>query len=405
MNFLFVHNNFPAQFRFVAEHLAGDARNRVVAIGAAGSRELPGVQLARYFFDDLGRASVHPFARRFDREARRAEQVLYVLNSLDNIAFIPDVVVGHSGWGETLPLRAKYPNAHFVAYCEYFYRGRGGDVHFDPEFPALGVDGLTHLRAKNASQLIALADCDAGLSPTPWQRSTYPQEFQGKIAIAHEGVDTIAVRPNPSATFRLPTGSMLNAGAEVLTYMARNLEPMRGIHVFLRALPEVMRRRPNAHVVVVGGHDVSYGSSSPDGRSWKDVFFSEIESYIDPRRVHFLGVVSYADYLTLLQVSRVHVYLTYPFTLSWSLIEAMSTGCLIIASDTAPLHDAITHGQNGLLVPFFDIDRLAGAISECLSRPEAGLSLRQAARATAVNRFDRRQALSAQLRVMLPARK
>ncbi|SFU46497.1 Glycosyltransferase involved in cell wall bisynthesis [Methylobacterium sp. 174MFSha1.1] len=402
MQFLFVHNNFPAQFRFVAEHLARDPRHRVAAVGAAGARDLPGVRLERYPFNDVGHASVHPFARRFDREARRAEQVLYALNALDSAGFVPDVVVGHSGWGETLPLRAKYQKARFVAYCEFYYRDTGGDVHFDPEFPSLGVDGLTHLRAKNASQLVALADCDAGMSPTAWQRSTYPVEFQGKIAVAHEGVDTAAVRPDPSAAFRLPNGAVLRAGSEVLTYVARNLEPMRGFHVFMRALPEVLRRRPEAQVVIAGGHDVSYGATSPDGRSWKDVYLSEVAHRLDARRVHFLGSLPYADYLSLLQVSRAHVYLTYPFVLSWSLIEAMSAGCLIIGSDTAPLRDAITHGRDGLLVPFFDVDRLAGTISEALARPGAGLDLRQGARATALNRFDRRRALAAQLQVMMP---
>ncbi len=402
MQFLFVHNNFPAQFRFVAEYLARDPRHRVAAVGAPSARDIPGVWLERYAFNDVGHALVHPFARRFDREARRAEQVLYALNALDRAGFIPDVVVGHSGWGETLPLRAKYQRARFIAYCEFYYRDSGGDVHFDPEFPPLGVDGLTHLRAKNASQLVALADCDAGMSPTPWQRSTYPAEFHGKISVAHEGVDTAAVRPDPSAVLRLPNGAVLRAGSEVLTYVARNLEPMRGFHVFMRALPEVLRRRPEAQIVIAGGHDVSYGATSPDGRSWKDVYLSEVAHRLDARRVHFLGSLPYADYLSLLQVSRAHVYLTYPFVLSWSLIEAMSAGCLIIGSDTAPLRDAISHGQNGILVPFFDVDRLAATISEALARPGAGLGLRQGARATAVNRFDRRGALAAQLQVMLP---
>lgn len=405
MKFLFVHNNFPAQFRFVAEHLAQAPEHAVAAIGTMTARAMPGVRLERYHFEDLGRALVHPFARRFDREARRAEQVLYALNSLDAVGFVPDVVVAHSGWGETLPLRAKYQNAHFVAYCEFYYRDTGGDVHFDPEFPPLGVDGLTHLRAKNASQLLALADCDVGLSPTPWQRSTYPREFQAKIAVAHEGVDTAHVRPDRSAVFRLPNGLALPAGAEVLTYVARNLEPMRGIHVFLRALPAILQRRPAAHVVIAGGDGVSYGASAENGRTWKDVFLSEVGGRLDPRRVHFVGPLPFGEYLTLLQVSRVHVYLTYPFVLSWSLVEAMSAGCLIVGSDTPPLHDAISHGHNGLLVPFFDVTRLAETVSECLARPERGLGLRQAARATAIHRFDRRQALAAQLGIIVPPRR
>lgn len=404
MNFLFVHNNFPAQFRFVAEQLARHPEHRVAAIGAETAQGLPGVRLERYRFNDVGHAFVHPFARRFDREARRAEQVLYALIALESSGFVPDVIVAHSGWGETLPLRAKYPRARLIAYCEYFYRDQGGDVHFDPEFPPLGVDGLTHLRAKNASQLLALVDCDLGLSPTAWQRSTYPIEFHAKIAVAHEGVDTDLVRPDPTATLQLPNGLMLRAGAEILTFVARNLEPMRGYHVFMRALPDILRARPSAEVVIVGGDGLSYGASSPDGRSWKDVFLSEVGSRLDPRRVHFVGALPYSQYLRLLQVSRAHVYLTYPFVLSWSLIEALSAGCLVIASDTAPLREVITHGRNGLLVPFFDVRRLAYVAAEALAQPAYFLGLREAARATAQARFERRRAVAEQLTVILPLR-
>ncbi|MFH6781396.1 MULTISPECIES: glycosyltransferase [Methylobacterium] len=402
MDFLFVHNNFPAQFRFVAEHLARDPRNRVAAVGAASARDLPGVRLERYQFEDIGRAEVHPFARRFDREARRAEQVLYALNALDRAGFVPDVIVAHSGWGETLPLRAKYPKARFVVYCEYYYRDAGGDVNFDPEFPLLGVDGLTHLRAKNSSQLLALVDSDVGISPTPWQRSTYPREFQSKIVIAHEGVDTQSVQPDARARFRLPNGRMLAAGDEVLTFVARNLEPMRGIHVFLRALPAIMAARPQAQVVIAGNDGVSYGATSPDRRSWKEVFLSEVRHRLDLARVHFVGPLPYTDYLRLLQVSRVHVYLTYPFVLSWSLVEAMSAGCLIVGSDTEPLRDAIEHGRNGLLVPFFDAGLLGRTVVGALSYPEQYLWLRQAARSTAIQRFERRHALAAQLAAIIP---
>lgn len=402
MRFLFVHNNFPAQFRFIAEHLARDPQNRVAAVGATSARDLPGVHLERYQFEDIGRAEVHPFARRFDREARRAEQVLYALTALENTGFRPDVVVAHSGWGETLPLRAKYPRAHLVTYCEYFYRDTGGDVHFDPEFPLLGVDGLAHLRAKNASQLLALVDSDVGLSPTPWQRSTYPREFHQKIAVAHEGVDMEAVQPNPRASFPLPNGVVLPAGAEVLTFVARNLEPMRGFHIFMRALPAIMAARPHAQVVIAGGDGVSYGATSPDRRSWKEVFLSEVQHQIDHSRVHFVGPLPYRDYLRLLQVSRVHVYLTYPFVLSWSLVEALSAGCLVVGSDTAPLRDAIEHGRNGLLVPFFDVALLARTVTAALGHPEQYQWLRQAARASVAHRFERRQAIAAQLAAILP---
>lgn len=401
MNILFVHTNFPAQFRYIAQTLAADPSHRVAAIGTQTARPLPNVRLQQYFFEDVGLAAVHPFARRFDREVRRAEQVLYALIALENSGFRPDVIVAHSGWGETLPLQAKFPQARLVVYCEFYYRDVGQDVHFDPEFPRLGVDGLTNLRAKNASQLLALAECDCGLSPTAWQRSTYPTEFQDKIAVIHEGVDTDLVRPDQEARFALADGRVLTRHSEVITFVSRNLEPMRGYHIFMRSLPEILRACPRAQVVIVGGDDVSYGDRPPDGRSWKDVFRAEVADAVDWRRVHFVGRLAYDAYLKLLQISAVHVYLTYPFVLSWSLIEAMSAGCLVIASDTAPLHDVMRHGENGVLVPFFDVCRLSETVVDALHRPDAYLTLRGAARRTAVAEFDRRHVTEQALQLVL----
>lgn len=401
MNVLFVHTNFPAQFRHVAQLLASDPRHRVAAIGTQTARPLPNVQLQQYYFEDVGLAAVHPFARRFDREARRAEQVLYALIALENTGFRPDVIVAHSGWGETLPLKTKFPQARLIVYCEFFYRDLGQDVHFDPEFPRLGVDGLTSLRAKNASQLLALADCDRGLSPTPWQRSTYPAEFQDKIAVIHEGVDTEQVRPNPQAHFSLGDGRVLTRDSEVITFVSRNLEPMRGYHIFMRALPDILRACPRAQVVIVGGDDVSYGDRPPDGRSWKDVFRAEVATLVDWRRVHFVGRLAYGAYLQLLQISAAHVYLTYPFVLSWSLVEALSAGCLVVASETAPLRDVVRHGENGVLVPFFDVRRLSEGVIDALHRPDAYRAMRDAARRHAVAEFDRHRVTEQALELLL----
>ncbi|GEP01787.1 glycosyltransferase [Methylobacterium haplocladii] len=404
MNILFVHTNFPGQFGALAQVLAGDGSHRVAAIGSQTARPVPGVRLQRYHFDDVGHAGVHTFARRFDREARRAEQVLYALIALEADGFRPDVIIAHSGWGETLPLKAKCPQARLIVYCEFYYRETGQDVHFDPEFPRLGVDGLTSLRAKNANQLLALIDCDMGLSPTAWQRSTYPPEFQHKIAVIHEGVDAERVRPDHQARFALSNGRVLTRDSQVISFVSRNLEPMRGYHIFMRALPEILQACPGAEVVVVGGDDVSYGDRSPDGRSWKDVFRSEVARSIDPSRVHFVGKLAYQAYLELLQISAAHVYLTYPFVLSWSLVEAMSAGCLVIASDTAPLREVVRHGENGLLVPFFDRRQLSRAVIDALQRPEVYRQLREAARRTAVSAFDRRAVTERLLALVLGQR-
>jgi glycosyltransferase involved in cell wall biosynthesis len=387
MKYLFVHNNFPAQFRHLALHLGADPKNEVRAIGAEGSRPLPGVTLHRYTLPAGSLAATHPFARRFDGEARRAEQALYVATMLRASGFTPDIVVAHSGWGEAMPLRAVFPDARLVVYCEYFYRPRESDVNFDPEFPELGLDGLVGLHARNAASLLALADCDIALSPTLWQRSTFPAEFRPKIRTVHEGVDTRLVAPDPAAMLRLDDGTTLRAGEETVTFVARNLEPLRGYHVFCRALPEILKRRPEARVLVVGGFDVSYGQRPPSGDSWHRIFLNEVAGEIDLSRVHFLGHLPFARYLDVLKVSRAHVYLTYPFVLSWSCLEAMATGCAMIASDTPPVREVID-GRNGLLVPFHDPKALAGAVTKVLAEPERYEAMRAAARRTVVERYD-----------------
>jgi glycosyltransferase involved in cell wall biosynthesis len=392
MNILFVHNNFPGQFRHVAEALARDPEVTVVAVGSPSSRPVPGVRLRKYTMNRVDVAATHPFARRFDVECHRAEQVLYVLTSLVSSGFVPDVIVAHPGWGETLPLRTIFPRARIVLYCEFFYGTEGRDVGFDPEFPQIGADGDVALHLKNATTLLALAECDVGLSPTLWQRSTFPEIYQPKIKIIHEGVDTEAVKPEGDAAFRLRTGRTLRREDEVVTFVARNLEPLRGYHIFMRALPQILKKRPHAEILVIGEDRTYYGASPPAGTTWKSIFLDEVNDRIDTNRVHFTGRLAYRDYLKALQISSAHVYLTYPFVLSWSFIEAMSCGCMLIGSDTTPVREVV-NGENGVLVPFFDHEQLANKVVEALAQPRRFQSMRAAARRTAVEQFDQRISL------------
>jgi glycosyltransferase involved in cell wall biosynthesis len=387
MNVLFVHNNFPGQYQHIARALARDPQVRMVAIGSSASQEMNGVKLLRYSLRDVDVSATHPFARRFDMECHRAEQVLYALSSLASSGFVPDLIMAHPGWGETLPLRTIFPDARILLYCEFFYGMHGRDVGFDPEFPETGADGHVALHLKNASTLLALADCDFGISPTEWQRSTFPQEYQHKIKMIHEGIDVDIAKPAPDAVFRLYSGRELRRSDEVVTFVARNLEPVRGYHTFMRALPRIMAERPRAQVLVIGGDGVSYGALPPPGTTWKSVFFDEVTDQIDQERIHFSGRLPYADYIRALQVSSAHVYLTYPFVLSWSLLEALSAGCLVIASDTAPVREVVDT-ENGLLVPFFDIEQLAERVIEALTYPRRFRSIRAQARRTILDRYD-----------------
>lgn len=387
MNFLFVHNNFPGQYQHVVRALARDPKARIVAIGSSTSQEMSGVRLLKYSLSNVDVSASHPFARRFDMECHRAEQVLYALSSLASSGFAPDIIMAHPGWGETLPLRTIFPAARILLYCEFFYGMQGRDVGFDPEFPETGADGHVALHLKNASSLLALSDCDFGVSPTNWQRSTFPKEYQSKITVIHEGIDADVVKPDPDAVLRLPSGLELRRSDEVVTFVARNLEPLRGYHRFMRALPRIISARPQAQVVVIGGDGASYGALPPQGTTWKSLFFDEVAEHIDRKRIHFAGRLPYRDYLTALQVSSAHVYLTYPFVLSWSLLEALSAGCLVIGSDTPPVREVLNN-ENGLLTPFFDTEQLAERVTEALTFPRRFRSVRARARRTILDQYD-----------------
>ncbi len=400
MNFLFVHNNFPAQFGNLARELARDPQNQVAAIGAEGSRSLESVRLQRYRMPAFDVSSTHVLARRFDVECRRAEQVLYAATTLAASGFVPDCIVAHCGWGENIPLRAAFPKAKLIIYCEYFYRPEGQDVHFDPEQPRFGIDGLAGLQCNNASTLIALSECDLGISPTNWQRSTYPKEFRDKIRVVHEGVDLQKICPDPLAQFVLPGGLKLSKDREVVTFLSRSLEPMRGFHVFLRAVPEILRARPSAEIVIVGNEKASYGPGAPDGTNWKTFCLKEMLPTLDFSRVHFMDRLPYDKYLALLQVSSVHVYLTYPFVLSWSLVEAMAVGCTIVASDTAPVREAIEDDITGILAPFHDSEAIAAAVVAILADPSRYANLGPAARAVVAERYDMRKCIPIALRLL-----
>lgn len=386
MNVLFVHNNFPAQFVHVARALSQDPSVRLAAVGSPTARNLKGVKLLKYPLARMDVSATHPFARRFDIECRRAEQVLYNLSNLTSSGFHPDVILAHPGWGESLPLRTLFPKSRIIAYCEYFYGAVGRDVKFDAEFPATGADGDIALQLRNAANLLALVDCDGGLAPTKWQHSTFPNEFQSKIKVIHEGVDTDLVKPDERAALTLPNGLVVTRRDEVVTFVARNLEPLRGYHIFLRSLPKILAQRPNAQVIIVGGDGTSYGAHPPTGKTWKAIFFDEIKDRIDRNRIHFMGKLKYEDYLRVLQVSSAHVYLTYPFVASWSLLEAMSAGCLVIGSDTAPVREFVGD-DTGIVVPFFDTDMLAYRVIEALADQAKFRRQRDNARQLVMNNY------------------
>jgi glycosyltransferase involved in cell wall biosynthesis len=392
MNILFVHQNFPAQFKFLAPALVRRGHT-VVAMTMQKTKtpEWEGVKILTYAATRGTTPNVHPWVSDFETKAIRAEACFRAALKLKDQGFKPDVIVAHHGWGESLFLKEVWPEAKLGIYCEFFYHTQGADVGFDPEFPAKDEGEACRLKLKNINNLLHFDIADAGISPTQWQASTFPQPFRDKITVIHDGIDTLSLVPNPNVVLNLQGGLSLSKTDEVITFVNRNLEPYRGYHIFMRSLPEILQRRPKAHVLIVGGDDVSYGAKPKNGTTWKELFASEVKPQIsdnDWKRIHFLGKIPYPHFIALLQLSTVHVYLTYPFVLSWSLLEAMSMGCGIVASDTQPLHEAIRHNETGRLVNFFDVQGLSNEVCELLDNPTDRQRLGANARAFAQERYD-----------------
>jgi len=395
MRLLFVHQNFPGQFKHLAPALAADRGNQVVAFTM--QRDAPaswrGVRLVSYQHARGTTPKIHPWVSDVETKVIRGEAAFRAALDLRASGFTPDVIIAHPGWGESLFLKDVWPDARLGIYCEFFYHAQGADVGFDPEFPANDPGELCRLRLKNLNNLLHFEIADSGISPTHWQASTFPERFRSRIEVIHDGIDCATVAPNPAASLMLNGSLKLTRSDEVITFVNRNLEPYRGYHVFMRALPEILRRRPQARVLIVGADDVSYGARPPAGTTWKSLFASEVRPQISDagwERVHFLGRVPYPYFVALLQLSTVHVYLTYPFVLSWSLLEAMSVGCAIVASDTAPLREAIRHDETGRLVDFFDVPELTNEVCALLDDPVARARLGRAAREFAQATYDLR---------------
>jgi glycosyltransferase involved in cell wall biosynthesis len=388
MKILFVHQNFPGQYLHLASHLARQPEHQVVFITQRREADLPGVRKIVYQPHREVTLGQHRYLRDVEAGVLNAQAVARVALELKQSGFTPEVMVGHNGWGEIWYLKEVFPRAPLLGYFEFFYRLKGGDVGFDPSEPP-SFDTAARLRTKNAGNLLGLEAADGGLCPSVWQKSTYPSIYHARLHVVHEGIDTDQVVPDSTARLRLPGTSLeLAAGGEVVTYVARNLEPYRGFPSFMRSLPAILSVRPKAQVLIVGGDEVSYGARLPDGQSYRQQLLDELGDTLDISRVHFLGKVPYPVFLKVLQISRVHVYLTYPFVLSWSMLEAMAAECLIVGSRTAPVEEVIRDGENGVLVDFFSPQAIAGQVIEALSDPARFTALRQQARQTIIEGYD-----------------
>ena len=381
MRYLFVHQNYPGQFIHLLRHLLAQQQHDIVFIGEPNANTIPGVRRIIYPPPSRPGSPTHPDAQDFAHAMARARAVARAAGELKQLGFTPDIIIGHHGWGELLNLHDVWPHVPLLGYHEYYYALDQQDVGFDPEFP-VGMASFPAIRAKNAVNLLALTNPGFGHTPTRFQLGTYPAWARSNIDLLPEGVNLDVCRPEPGGRETVIGGVPIAARDRVVTFVARDLEPYRGFHIMMRALPKLLQARPDARVILAGGDGVSYGAQ-PASATWREHLVQQLGARLDPDRVHFPGKLDYPSYVRLLQRSDAHVYLTYPFVASWSLREALACGCALVCSDTAPVREFVTDGQTGRLTPFLDPAGLASRIVEVLEGGAAVTRMRARARAWA----------------------
>ena len=397
MKILFIHQNFPGQFKFLAPALnkcGHDVYALKLSQKVSPDCKFNGLHVFSYTPLKSSTDGIHRLLSDFETKIIRAEAVLNHAKELNNNGFYPDLIVAHPGWGETLFIKKIWPNSKLAVYCEFYYQTTGSDVGFDKEFSKVDSTDGCHIDMKNLVNTVQFPSVDFAISPTKWQASTYPDHFRSKISVIHDGIDTDLVKPNSTASLLINNQIKIDKNDQIITFVNRNLEPYRGFHVFMRSLPQLLSKKPNLRILIVGGDSVSYGRKPMGSKSWKEKFIAEVKPKIPSElwnRIHFLGRIPYEIYLQLLQISTVHVYLTYPFVLSWSFLEAMSAGCSIVASNTQPVSEVIKHDENGLLVDFFDIDGFVNNIILLLDNKKKRDLLSKNARKFVIDNYDLKQ--------------
>jgi glycosyltransferase involved in cell wall biosynthesis len=384
---LFVHEGFPGQYCHLAPALARLSDHQVVFVTRQRSGSLPGVKKLIYTPTRLPRSDTHPYLQAAEAAVLSGQAAYRACASIKRRGFVPDVVCAHAGFGPGLFIRDLFPHTRLLGLFEWYYRARGSDADYlDPD--AIDANAATRIRMRNATLLLELEQCDVGICPTGFQRAQFPSLVQQRLVQLHDGIDTEFFAPGPG---RVPAGLAIPDHAPVVTYATRGLEPYRGFGQFMRAAAMLLRQRPDLHVVVAGADAVFYSQRAATG-SYKAEALAGIRQS-DRARLHFTGTLPQDALRDLFRRSAVHVYLTVPYVLSWSILEAMATGCLLIASDTAPVREVAKNGVEAILVDFHSPEGLAGRILECLQWGDGGAALRQRARARIARDYSVRRLL------------
>ena len=380
----------PGQYKHLARHFGADEKNQVVFITKHKTAELPGVRRITYGLRRDASPHTHRYLQASERAVLQGQEVWRVAKKLKSEGFTPDVICAHPGWGDALFIKDIFPDAPLLNFCEFYYRASGADVGFNPDEPVRD-DDLARIRTKNITNILSLEACDWGITPTAWQYAVHSTAFQPRLSVLHDGVDTDIATPNAEAIFTLADGRQFKRGDEVVTYIARNFEPYRGFPTFMKAAEKILRERPNCHIIAAGADGVSYGKAAPKGTTYRDMWMKQ--TTLDTSRIHFTGTLPYAKLMQLFQVSAAHIYLTYPFVLSWSMLEAMACGAPLVASRTWPVQEVIRHEENGLLADFFSPDEVAAQVLRILEKPALGQLLSTNGRASVERHFALRDTL------------
>ncbi len=390
MKILFIHQNYPGQYRESLPRLAASGEHQIVFLTQRKGLARPNDHvIARYEPDHVPAEDAYAYTQWFEQCAGTGVGAAKACGQLKRKGFEPDIVIGHVGWGEMSWIKEIWPDVPLVGYFEYYFLAKGGCLGFDPEFPE-SKNLSAFLRTRNAMNYLSYMEVDRGYTATSWQKETYPALFHDKIKVMHEGVRTDLLRPDHSSEIivKLDGHRPFNRGDELVTFIARNLEPIRGVHSFMRALPMLQAARPNARVAIIGGDDISYGAKLKDGDTFRARLTRELGDKVDWARVDFLGRVPYDVLTDLLKLSRCHVYLTVPFVVSWSMLEAMALEKTVVVSDVAPVRAFVEHERTGLLVDFFSPEQIVQTITDVLAHKDGRRDLGVAAREHVVEHYD-----------------